>query len=333
MQVEDPFEGTHTIPIVWYFAPPGAKTYFGVNAFSAGVWDRDTPALPPQLGEQPPYAFPYYTGENVWGYTGQCVIGTPEQFASGLSRADLAAPAPPPPECCTPVPFQLPLGERIRPRLLSPGTQQVFQTAGLAGWTAPPGVFFAMVEAWGAGHTGRASFGPNTRGEGGGGGAYSRSIVAVTPGVFYPLQVGTGSAATQADAASWFGAPDVFAAGAWPPAINPTAVRTPGLAAACIGQVAFDGGWGHSIPPVIAAGGGGSSAGQAAVGNLPTSTPGGGGEPAPTGGGGGGDGANAIHSGIPGNQPGGGGGGGLRAGVGPAKTPGPGGDGQVVVSW
>lgn len=114
MQIGDPFDGAGlTIPIVWYFAPDGAKTYYGVNAFTSGVWDRDTPALPPQLGEQPPYAFPYYGGENVWQYTGQCIVGTPDQFANGLSAADLRAPPAPLPECCTPAPLQLPLRVKL----------------------------------------------------------------------------------------------------------------------------------------------------------------------------------------------------------------------------
>jgi len=100
MQIGRPSEVQRTIPVAWYFAPPGAKTFYGVNAFVSGLEDRDTPALPPLLGQQPPYASPYSTGQNVWGYLGQCKVGTDEQYADGLSAADLAAPPAPIPACC-----------------------------------------------------------------------------------------------------------------------------------------------------------------------------------------------------------------------------------------
>jgi len=54
-------------------------------------------------------------------------------------------------------------------------------------WTAPPGVRHVMVEMWGGGAGGNA-LGP------GGGAAYSRSIVAVTPGAIYTIFVGGGGA-------------------------------------------------------------------------------------------------------------------------------------------
>jgi hypothetical protein len=100
IQWERPSEGQQIVPIIWYFAAPSAKTYTGVNAFSPGIWDRDQFLLPPLLGEQPPYARPYYDGENIWGYTGQCIVGTPEQYAWGLTAADLVATPPPRLACC-----------------------------------------------------------------------------------------------------------------------------------------------------------------------------------------------------------------------------------------
>lgn len=103
MQVVTPGQGIYNMPVIWYDAPPGAKTYNGVSAFTSGIWDRDKPALPPELGAQPPYNAPYYKGANVWGYRGQCFIGTPEQFAWGLTLAEAIGPAPPLssiPDCC-----------------------------------------------------------------------------------------------------------------------------------------------------------------------------------------------------------------------------------------
>jgi microcystin-dependent protein len=100
MQVERPSEGQYMMPIAWYFAPDGAKTIRGLNAFTSGIWDRDKPAQAPLLGDQQPYESPYYGGKNLWGYTGQCRIGTADQFANGLSAAELAAPLDPIPLCC-----------------------------------------------------------------------------------------------------------------------------------------------------------------------------------------------------------------------------------------
>jgi microcystin-dependent protein len=102
MQIEQPDQGTYLMPIAWYWAPDGAKTYYGESAFSPGIWDPEKKTLPVQLGEQPPYASPIYDGANIWGYVGQCVIGTPQQFAQGLTAADLAAIPAGIPACCAP---------------------------------------------------------------------------------------------------------------------------------------------------------------------------------------------------------------------------------------
>lgn len=100
MQIVTPGEGTYMMPIAWYFAPPGAKTFYGVNAFARGFEEGEHTDLPPVLGNQPPFASPKWSGANLWGYTGQCRVGTDEQFANGLSAADLAAIPPGMPTCC-----------------------------------------------------------------------------------------------------------------------------------------------------------------------------------------------------------------------------------------
>jgi hypothetical protein len=104
MQIERPSEGQKIIPIKWYWAPPGAKTYYGVNAFTSGVWDREKIELPPLLGDQPSYESPHYNGANPWGYIGQCVIGTPADYEFGMTAGELAAPPRPIPNCCRPAP-------------------------------------------------------------------------------------------------------------------------------------------------------------------------------------------------------------------------------------
>jgi hypothetical protein len=52
-------------------------------------------------------------------------------------------------------------------------------------WTAPAGITHVMVEMWGGGGGGGFLFG-------GAGGAYSRSVVSVTPGSVYTIKVGGG---------------------------------------------------------------------------------------------------------------------------------------------
>ncbi len=55
-------------------------------------------------------------------------------------------------------------------------------------WVAPAGVTHVMVEMWGGGAGGGVPFGF----PGGGGGAYSRGVIAVIPGTTYKIQVGGG---------------------------------------------------------------------------------------------------------------------------------------------
>lgn len=90
------------MPVTWYLAPFGAKTFRGPNAFSSGIWDRDTPEQNHQLGDQPPYNSPYFKGWNLWAYTGQCVVGSAHDFEYGISKVRAEAPPPDVPECCRP---------------------------------------------------------------------------------------------------------------------------------------------------------------------------------------------------------------------------------------
>ena len=68
---------------------------------------------------------------------------------------------------------------------------QAFENTGNDGstatstWTAPAGVTHVMVEMWGGGGGGGIA-------TGGGGGGYSRSIITVTPGTVYTINVGGG---------------------------------------------------------------------------------------------------------------------------------------------
>jgi hypothetical protein len=325
MQVENPRDGVYLMPVVWYFAPEGAKTYMGVTAFTAGVWDRDIPSLPPQLGEQPPYAFPYYSGENVWGYRGICTIGSAEAFATGLTADDLAAPVQPFPECCTPKQPQMPVGIEVDFRLLSPGTQVVFNTPGPASWTAPPGVTYAMVETWGAGSVGSPGIG-FADGIGGGGGAYARSILSVIPGQVYPITIGDGTLGPpKANGQTTFDSPVRVLADCAGHATG-LLISLGGKASLSTGQVRFNGG-NAGNNGLSAGGGGGASAGPVAAGasTLPpvAHQPG---YPAGVDAGQGGDGQSGIIPPTNGATPGGGGGGGLH-------QEGLGAPGQVRISY
>lgn len=324
MQVERPDEGTYLMPITWYFAPAGAKEYRGINAFGSGVWDRDGPQATPSMGEQPPYNFPWYDGENVWGYTGQCVVGTPDQFANGLSEMDLVVTRPSPPDCCKWKPNVLSFGPRVDFHIFEPGRRVEFTTPGPGMWMVPPGVKSIVVECWGAATPGFAGPLPNAL-PGGGGGAYARSTLSVNSGSVFPFFVGDGSVGVwplNGDTSFGIG-PLVLGVGGGRP---PFTISTPGRAAACIGTVRFDGGWGGGAGGIAVGGGGGSSASPFSPGNYPSfmlHNPGG------TDGldsGAGGNGQFGVIPSTPGANPGGGGG-----GCTVAFLPVPGGNGRVRI--
>lgn len=85
---------------------------------------------------------------------------------------------------------------------------QLFTASGTSTWIAPPTITHVMVECVGAGGEG---FGPvldETGGGQGGGGAYTKALVAVTPGVTYAVFVGSGL--TGAPGVALPGLPSVF---------------------------------------------------------------------------------------------------------------------------
>ena len=63
-------------------------------------------------------------------------------------------------------------------------------------WTAPAGVTYLLIEAWGAGGAGgQGSPGNQGGGGGGGAGAYQRAVLGVVPGTTYDLVIGDGGPA------------------------------------------------------------------------------------------------------------------------------------------
>ena len=74
------------------------------------------------------------------------------------------------------------------------GTQE-FLGAGTYTWTAPAHKTALTLELWGAGGGGTQRIIPNARsGNGGGSGAYVRSVISVLPGQTYLIVVGAGGA-------------------------------------------------------------------------------------------------------------------------------------------
>ncbi len=208
---------------------------------------------------------------------------------------------------------------------------QTFNSSGT--FTIPAGVTSITVEAWGAGGRGGLRTSGNPTLAGGGGGAYSRSVLTVTPGATYTVTVGAGSTSTSAGGDSWFRTTGtLLAKGGGSVSNNSNTSGSGGAASSGVGTIKYSGGNGAEGPSSFTGGGGGSSAGTAQNGvytNTTTETNNG--ATAPTGGGNGGDGGASGEEGEDGIAPGGGGGGGRGRNT--RQDPGNGANGRVVITW
>ncbi|MES2567060.1 MAG: gliding motility-associated C-terminal domain-containing protein [Bacteroidota bacterium] len=219
-----------------------------------------------------------------------------------------------------------------------------FNSVGTQTWVCPPGVTTLTVECWGAGGgSGGASSVLNAAGGGGGGGAYANSVLAVTPGNTYTINVGAGGASGSstggngtAGANSSFNTTVVMAIGGSGGAGSVSGVGgiggTGGLNTSSIGTNRFSGGNGATGVPATSGGGGGSSAGNIANGNPGSGAAGGAAPP----GGVGGVAANTAPGGAPGLNGfnGGGGAAGARRGSSAINNVGGfGGSGKVELSY
>ncbi len=84
----------------WFWAEPGAKLLPYYTIFASGVWHNGDDYS--GYGEKATKRI-WYNGKNWLNYQGQCNMGTADQWANGLTPAELAAPVFAP-ACCTPAP-------------------------------------------------------------------------------------------------------------------------------------------------------------------------------------------------------------------------------------
>jgi hypothetical protein len=180
----------------------------------------------------------------------------------------------------------------------------------------PEGVTSITMKAWGAGGKGGDRSGNSGRSGGGGAGAYSESVITVTPGETLYFQVGQGSASTVAGRDSWVsrsedGSNPIFRAkGGNSATTNSTSGAQGGQANQGIGTIRISGENGQN------AGDDGGDGGDS-----------------PNGGQGGQGGSGNNTNGNPGESPGGGGGGARTQGNGNNRSGGDGGDGQISFSF
>lgn len=140
-------------------------------------------------------------------------------------------------------------------------------------WEVPTGVRSLTVEAWGAGSTGQAVGPPaaqNAR-PGGGGGAYIRSVIPVTPGETLRFRVGEGGDRNEnahrgfsGNHSTVYRGSDILAEARGSDAATGTMIPgTGGQASASIGDIKFSGGDGAVREALLGAGGGGGGSASA----------------------------------------------------------------------
>jgi len=215
------------------------------------------------------------------------------------------------------------------------GPQSTITQTGTTQWIAPEGVTAIEVEAWGAGGRG-GQRSNNGRGGGGGGGAYSRGLIAVTPGQTYYINTGEGSTTTDAGGSSWFNASNsaptsdnfVLAVGGNSASNNSNDGANGGNLANGYGNQEKRSGGNGANSTGSSTGGGGASAGPGANGGNTNNGTGG---IAPAGGGNGANGHNTQNTnGNQGLTPGGGGSGARRSSN--TRLGGAGANGQVIIN-
>ena len=219
----------------------------------------------------------------------------------------------------------------------TPVLYQDFTNVGSINFPVPQGVVELIVEVIGGGGKGSSRQSPssdNTGFGGAGGGAYSRSVIPVTPLQSYPGFVGAGSTTTSSGSDSWFidNTTTLLAKGGSSVANNTTTGGSGGLASQGYGQIKFNGGNGANGGSNLPGGGGGSSAafigkgvnGIDGNGAIAFYNGGNGGNGGPSGG--------ASTNGSAGSQPGGGGGGAYRGGS-STTAGGNGGNGFIRISY
>jgi hypothetical protein len=222
-----------------------------------------------------------------------------------------------------------------------PGTlvevTRTLNTPGAGQWVAPALCTTLAVAGVGPGGAGSTVTSIDGGGGGGGGGTAASAAVAVTPGGVYPYNIGAGAqpgGGTPA-ATTFSGDTATVTASGGASAAPDSAAGGAGAAGGGGGHAGGTGGAGGSTNY---GGGGGSSGGSSAsgaAGAAGTSGAPGAGGAAPAGGGPGGAGSGTGGTyGLAGAVPGGGGGGGTGIG-GPAswRTAGPGGNGQLKLTY
>lgn len=214
------------------------------------------------------------------------------------------------------------------------GPQSTITQTGTTQWVAPEGINVVEVEAWGGGGRG-GQRSNNGRGGGGGGGAYSRGLIAVTPGQTYYINTGAGSITTAAGESSWFNSSNsaptsdnfVLAVGGNSAPDNSNNGANGGNLNSGYGNQEKRSGGNGANSTGSSTGGGGASAGRGDNGGNANNGTGG---IAPAGGGNGAAGHNSDNTnGNPGLTPGGGGSGARRSDG--TRFGGAGADGQVII--